>query len=60
MKHIQAYSTIAADIRSKVEASDEASVKKLAPAERSQRLHDQQKKLAGLDIRGNYEPGDSL
>ena len=56
----EAYSTIAADIRSKVEASDEASVKKLAPAERSQRLHDQQKKLSGLDIRGNYEPGDSL
>ena len=32
----EAYSTIAADIRSKVEASDEAAVKKLAPAERSQ------------------------
>ena len=56
----EAYSTIAADIRSKVEASDEAAVKKLAPAERSQRLQDQQKKLAGLDIRGNLEPGDSL
>ena len=54
----EAYSTIAADIRSKVEASDEAAVKKLAPAECSQRLYEQQ--LAGLDIRGNYEPGDSL
>eukprot|EP00435_Cladocopium_sp_Y103_P042439 s723_g11.t1 len=56
----EAYSTIAADIRSKVEASDESSVKKLAPAERSQRLKDQQTRLAGLDLRGNYEPGDSL
>ena len=56
----EAYSTIAADIRSKVEASDEAAVKKLAPAERSLRLQDQQKRLCGLDIRGNLEPGDSL
>ena len=56
----EAYSTIAADIRSKVETSDEAAVKKLAPAERSQRLRDQQLRLAGIDIRGNFEPGDSL
>ena len=35
-------------------------MKKLAPAERSQRLHEQQQRLAGLEIRGNYEPGDSL
>ena len=56
----EAYSTIAADMRSKVEASDEAAVKKLAPAERSQRLQDQQRRLAGIDIRGNFEPGDSL
>eukprot|EP00435_Cladocopium_sp_Y103_P066897 s26_g29.t1 len=56
----EAYSTIAADIRSKVEASDESSVKKLALAERSQRLKDQQTRLAGLDLRGNYEPGGSL
>ena len=40
----EAYSTIAADIRSKVEASDEAAVKKLAPAERSQRLYEQQQR----------------
>ena len=40
----EAYSTIAADIRAKVEASDEA--------ERSQRLQDQQTRLAGIDIRG--------
>ena len=56
----EAYSTIAADIRTKVEATDEALVKKLAPAERSQRLKDQQSRLTGLDLRGNYEPGDSL
>ena len=56
----EAYSTIAADIRTKVESSDEAAVKKLAPAERSQSLQDQQKRLSGWDIRGNFEPGDSL
>ena len=56
----EAYSTIAADIRSKEEASDKALVKKLAPAERSQRLHEQQQRLSGLDIKGNFEPGDSL
>ena len=35
-------------------------VKRLAPAERSQRLRDQQARLSGLDLRGNFEPGDSL
>lgn len=58
--HSEAYSTIAAEIRSKVEASDETAVKKLAPAERTQRLKDQQARLQGLDLRGNHEPGDSL
>ena len=28
--------------------------------ERSQRLRDQQARLTGLDLRGNFEPGDSL
>ena len=56
----EAYSTIAADIRSKVEATDDTVVKRLAPAERSQRLRDQQARLSGLDLRGNFEPGDSL
>ena len=51
----EAYSIIAADMRSKVEASDEAAVKKLAPAELSQRLCEQQQRLSGLDIRGNFE-----
>ena len=56
----EAYSSIAADIRSKVEATDDTVVKRLAPAERSQRLRDQQARLSGLDLRGNFEPGDSL
>ena len=56
----EAYSTIAADIRSKVEATDDSVVKRLAPAERSQRLRDQQARLTGLDLRGNFGPGDSL
>ncbi len=56
----EAYSTIAADIRSKVEATDDSVVKRIAPAERSQRLGDQRARLTGLDLRGNFEPGDSL
>ena len=56
----EAYATIAAEIKSKVESSDDTTVKKLAPAERAQRLKDQQRRLVGLDLRGNYEPGDSL
>ena len=56
----EAYSTIAADIRAKVEATDDSVVKRLAPAERSQRLRDQQARLIGLHLRGNFEPGDSL
>lgn len=56
----EAYSTIAAEIKSQVEASDDTVVKKLAPAERAQRLKDQQARLTGLELRGNYEPGDSL
>lgn len=56
----EAYSTIAAEIKSQVEASDEMSAKRLAPAERAQRLKDQQQRLTGLELRGNYEPGDTL
>ena len=48
------------DIKSQVEASDDTAVKKLAPADRAQRLADQQARLKGLQLRGQYEPGDSL
>ena len=50
----EAYSTIAADIRSKVEATDDSVVKRLAPAERSQRLRDQQARLTGFGPQGKF------
>ena len=50
----EAYSTIAAHIRFKVEASDGAVVKKLAPAERARRMYEQQQRLSGLDIRRQF------
>ena len=56
----ESYATVGADIKSHVEASDESAVKKLAPADRAQRLKDQQARLQGLRLRRAYEPGDSL
>ncbi|CAE7244581.1 unnamed protein product [Symbiodinium sp. CCMP2592] len=56
----EAYATVASDIRSQVEATEDSSIKKLAPADRAERLREQQSRLKGLDLRGNMEPGDSL
>ncbi|CAE7710304.1 unnamed protein product [Symbiodinium sp. CCMP2592] len=56
----EAYATVASDIRAQVEATEDSSIKKLAPADRAERLREQQARLKGLDLRGNMEPGDSL
>ena len=56
----ESYATVAADIKSQTEQTNEESLRKLAPADRAARLEEQQKRLTGLDIRGPYEPGDSL
>ena len=56
----ESYANVAADIKSQTELSEESTSRKLAPAERGQRLKDQQGRLKGLNIRGNYEPGDTL
>ncbi|CAE7464616.1 unnamed protein product [Symbiodinium sp. KB8] len=42
------------------DASDDAPIKKLAAADRAQRLSEQQARLSGLRLRGNLEPGDGL
>ena len=56
----ESYATVAADIKSQTEQTNEESLRKLAPADRAARLEEQQKRLTGLEIRGPYEPGDSL
>ena len=51
---------VAADIKSQIEQTDETATRKLAPAERAQRLAEQKARLTGISIKGQYEPGDSL
>ena len=55
----EAYVNVASDIKSKAESTDETPIRKLAPAERSERLK-QQQRLRGINISGPLEPGDSL
>eukprot|EP00435_Cladocopium_sp_Y103_P070421 s975_g35.t1 len=56
----EAYVNVASDIKAKAESTDDMPVRKLAPAERSERLKQQQQRLKGLNIAGPLEPGDSL
>ena len=56
----ESYAKVAADIKSQVKQTDESVTRRLAPAERADRLKIQQQKLKGLAIRGQYEPADAL
>lgn len=56
----ESYANIASDIRARTEQTDETPARRLAPAERSDRLREQQKRLVGVQISGQYEPGDTL
>ena len=56
----ESYATVAADIRAQTEQTNEDVHRKLAPADRASRLEEQQKRLTGIQIRGPYEPGDTL
>ena len=56
----EAYATIASDIKARVEASEDSPVKKLAPADRAERLKEQQSRLKGIDLSGHRKPGDGL
>ena len=56
----ESYANVAADIRCQTEQTDETAARKLAPAERAERLRMQQERLPGLNIKGQYEPGDTL
>ena len=59
-KFNEAYVNVASDIQAKAESTDDAPVRRLAPAERSERLKQQQDRLKGINISGPLEPGDSL
>ena len=56
----ESYAHVAPDIKTQVEQTDETATRRLAPAERADRLRIQQTKLSGIAIRGQYEPGDAL
>ena len=56
----ESYANVAHDIETQVKQTDDSMTRKLAPAERAERLKVQQKKLVGLQIRGQYEPADAL
>lgn len=56
----ESYANVAADIESQVKQTDDSVSRRLAPAERAERLRVQQRKLVGLAIRGQYEPADAL
>lgn len=56
----ESYANVALDIRARTEQTDETPARRLAPAERADRLREQQKRLAGLTITGQYEPGDTV
>ena len=56
----ESYANVAADIKAQTEQTEDTAVRRLAPAERAERLREQQQRLKQLSIRGHYEPGDTL
>ena len=56
----EAYVNVASDIKAKAESTDETPIRRLAPAERAERLKQQQQRLKGINIAGPLELGDSL
>ena len=56
----ESYAAASLEMKSLVEQTEEAPVRKLAAAERSERFREQQQRLKGIKIRGQQEPGDAL
>ncbi|CAK8996836.1 Uncharacterized protein SCF082_LOCUS4952 [Durusdinium trenchii] len=56
----ESYAAASLEMKSLVEQSEEAPVRKLAAAERAERFREQQRRLKGIKIQGQQEPGDSL
>ena len=56
----ESFTMVQADLKLKLERSDEAPARKLAVPERAARYQAQQKRLPGLNLRGELECSDSL
>ena len=56
----ESYAASTVEMKTMVEQTEDAPVRKLQPAERAERYREQQARLSGLQIRGHLEPGDSL
>ena len=56
----ESYAATSAEMKTLVEQTDEAPNRKLAAAERAERFSSQQKRLKGINMQGQMEPGDSL
>ena len=56
----EAYAATSAEMKTLVEQTDETPNRKLAAAERAERFSSQQKRLKGIIMQGQMEPGDSL
>eukprot|EP00435_Cladocopium_sp_Y103_P074060 s119_g46.t1 len=56
----ESYAATSAEMKTMVEQSEDNPVRKLAPAERAERFHEQQTRMKGLTISGHHEPADSL
>ena len=58
--HSEGYGIVATELKQQLESGEDLSSRKLAVAERAERLESQRKRLAGVSIRGPTEPSDSL
>ena len=56
----EAYAATSAEMKSIVEQTDETPTRRLAAAERAERFTSQQRRLTGIVMQGQMEPGDSL
>ena len=56
----ESYAASTVEMKTMVEQTEGAPVRKLQPAERAERYREQQRRLSGLQIRGHLDPGDSL
>ena len=58
--YFEAHTLAAAELRARLERTEDSAPKKLAPAERAHRYANQQSRLTGLELHGPLEPSDSL
>ena len=57
---VEAYTLSVTDLKARTERREDDAPRKLATAERDARYHDQVRRLAGLNLRGEMEPSNAL